>query len=126
LKLEAKCDAETESVRLNVDTGRLRHVFINLLTNAAKYSPPNGVITLSAEIPESGFVRFGVRDRGPGIPAESIAHVFDRFYRAPGQSKTGAGLGLAICREIVVAHGGTIGCTSAPGEGTEFHFLLPR
>jgi signal transduction histidine kinase len=125
LSFELKCDPDLESARLTVDTGRLRHVFINLLTNAVKYSPPGGVVTLSAEATESGFVRFGVRDRGDGIPAESIAHVFDRFYRAPGQTKTGAGLGLAISREIVVAHGGTIACSSLSGEGTEFYFLLP-
>jgi signal transduction histidine kinase len=52
--------------------------------------------------------------------------VFDRFYRAPGQERrTGAGLGLAIAREIIVAHGGSIACTSEPGRGAEFHFLLP-
>ena len=73
-----------------------------------------------------GFVRFAVRDDGPGMSAETVAHVFDRFYRAPGQSTTGAGLGLAIAREIVVAHGGSILCTSEPGQGTEFQFLLPR
>ena len=103
----------------------MRHVFTNLLTNAAKFSPAGGTVTLSATAAEMGFVRFSVRDQGPGIPAESVARVFDRFYRAPGQSKSGAGLGLAIAREIVVAHGGSIACTSEPGEGADFHFLLP-
>jgi len=107
-----------------VDVARIRHVFMNLLTNASKYSPPGGVITLSASA-EPGFVRFAVRDEGAGIPAESVAHVFDRFYRAPDQEKSGAGLGLAIAREIVVAHGGSIACASEPGRGTEFYFLLP-
>jgi two-component system, NtrC family, sensor histidine kinase KinB len=124
--LDVQCDNTIESVTLKIDSGRLRHVFINLLTNAVKYSPPGGVITLTADEAGSDFIRFGVRDQGSGIPAESIAHVFDRFYRAPGQTKTGAGIGLAISREIVVAHGGTIACTSQPGEGTEFHFFLPR
>jgi signal transduction histidine kinase len=124
--LDIRCDGAVEAISLKVDTGRLRHVFINLLTNAAKYSPPNGIVTLSADATTSGFIRFSVRDRGPGIPVDSIAHVFDRFYRAPGQTKSGAGLGLAIAREIVVAHGGTIACTSHPGDGTEFYFLLPR
>jgi len=81
---------------------------------------------LSADTMDASFVRFGVRDQGTGIPAESIPHVFDRFYRAPGQTKSGAGIGLAICREIVVAHGGTITCSSELGQGTEFHFFLPR
>jgi len=113
------------AARLNVDVARLRHVFVNLLTNASKYSPRGGTIRLSAVPAEENFVRFAVRDDGPGIPAESMAHVFDRFYRAPGQEKTGAGLGLAIAREIVVAHGGSIACTSEPGKGAEFYFLLP-
>ena len=111
-------------VRLLLDPERLRHVFMNLMTNASKYSPPGGVITLSASA-EPGFVRFAVRDEGAGIPAESVAHVFERFYRAPDQEKSGAGLGLAIAREIVVAHGGSIACVSEPGRGTEFYFLLP-
>jgi signal transduction histidine kinase len=55
-----------------------------------------------------------------------VAQVFERFYRAPGQTKAGAGLGLAIAREIVVAHGGSIACTSEPGKCTEFYFQLPR
>ena len=115
---------ELSGARLSLDPERIRHVFMNLLTNASKYSPAGGVITLSAA-PEPGFVRFAVRDEGTGIPAESIAHVFDRFYRAPDQEKSGAGLGLAIAREIVVAHGGSIACASETGKGTEFYFLLP-
>ena len=68
-----------------------------------------------------------MRDQGPGIPPESVSRVFERFYRAPNQDKRpGAGLGLAIAREIVVAHGGSIACTSEEGEGSEFYFVLPR
>ena len=111
---------------LKVDVARLRHVFMNLLTNASKYSPSGGVITLAGAPGPDDSVRFAVSDQGAGIPAGSVAHVFERFYRAPGQEKTGAGLGLAIAREIVVAHGGSIACTSEPGHGAEFHFLLPR
>ena len=110
---------------MDVDAGRLRHVFINLLSNASKYSTAQSVITLSASRAPLGFVRFSVRDRGQGVPAEALPHIFDRFYRVPGQSKPGAGIGLAIAREIVVAHGGSITCSSAPGGGTEFHFLVP-
>jgi len=122
-RLDVRCDAELGA--LHVDPVRLRHVFINLLSNAAKFSPEGGVITLAAAPAPLGFVRFSVRDTGPGIPPESLARVFDRFYREPGQTKSGAGLGLAIAREIIVAHGGSIACTSEPGEGCEFHFLLP-
>lgn len=115
---------QLSAATLTLDPERLRHVFMNLLTNASKYSPPDGVITLSVTSDPS-FVRFAVSDQGKGIPLESVAHVFDRFYRAPDQEKSGAGLGLAIAREIVVAHGGSIACTSIVGEGTEFHFVLP-
>ncbi|MEO6006287.1 MAG: ATP-binding protein [Opitutus sp.] len=124
-RLGVHCEAGLEGVKLKVDRMRLRHVFINFLTNAVKYSTNDGLIELSASNAPVGFVRFSVRDHGSGIPPESVAHVFDRFYRAPGQSKTGAGLGLAISREIVVAHGGTISCSSEVGKGTEFSFLLP-
>lgn len=118
---------ELTGVTVNVDEARIRHVFMNLLTNASKYTPRGGFITLSATPENGGFVRFGVRDQGPGIPAESIGRVFDRFYRAPHQEKrTGAGLGLAIAREIVVAHGGSIACANAAGQGAEFYFVLPR
>ncbi len=116
---------EPGAAEVNVDAGRLRHVFINLLSNASKYSPDGGTITLAAATAPLGFVRFSVRDQGAGIPPEALPHLFDRFYRVPGQSKPGAGLGLTIAREIVVAHGGTISCSSDPASGTEFHFLVP-
>jgi signal transduction histidine kinase len=110
---------------VSVDADRIRHVFINLLSNSVKYSPEGGVVSLYAGPADAGFLRFGVRDQGPGIPQESLGRIFEKFYRVPGQSQKGAGLGLAIAREIVLAHGGTIGCSSRPGEGSDFHFLLP-
>ena len=108
-----------------VDVARIRHVFMNLLTNAAQYSPPGGTITLAAGEAPLGFVRFTVVDEGPGVPEESIPYVFDRFYRVPGQTKPGTGLGLAIARDILVAHGGSITCRHREGAGAEFQFLLP-
>ena len=117
--------APAEPVMVLVDEDRIRHVFINLLTNASKYSPAGSKITLYARSADEGFLRFGVVDNGPGIAEAFQARVFERFFRIPGQTKKGAGLGLAICREIVVAHGGSIACASAPGLGCDFHFLLP-
>ena len=117
--------APAETVMVQVDEDRIRHVFINLLTNASKYSPAGSAITLYAKPADEGFLRFGVLDNGPGIAEAFQARVFERFFRIPGQAKKGAGLGLAICREIVVAHGGSIACASAPGQGCDFHFLLP-
>lgn len=118
---------ELSGAEINVDEARIGHVFMNLLTNASKFTPAGGFITLSAAPDTGGFIRFSVRDQGPGIPADSVGRVFDRFYRAPNQERrTGAGLGLAIARDIVVAHGGSIACTSKEGEGSEFYFVLPR
>lgn len=111
--------------RILVDRDRIRHVFINLLNNASTYSPERTVIELYAEAADEGFVRFGVRDGGPGIGEDDLKRVFDKFYRAPGQTKKGAGLGLAIAREIVVAHGGIIGCENRADGGCDFHFFLP-
>jgi len=111
---------------IQVDPERIRHVFINLLANASKYSPPESTITLYAEPDQTAFIRFGVRDQGPGIPEDSVPRIFEKFYRVPGQKKKGAGLGLTIAREIVVAHGGTIACNSRPGQGSDFYFLVPR
>jgi signal transduction histidine kinase len=110
---------------IHIDPERLRHVFINLLTNASKYSPAEATITLHASWEKAGGIRFGVRDQGTGIPEESVPYIFERFYRVPGQTKKGAGLGLAIAREIVVAHGGTIGCVSKEGKGSDFYFIIP-
>ncbi len=124
-KLVVEISPTLNGASLSLDAARIRHVFMNLLTNASKYSPRGGTITLRAAQMEENFIRFAVRDEGPGVSAESVARVFDRFYRAPNQEKTGAGLGLAIAREIVVAHGGSIACTSEPGRGAEFYFLLP-
>ncbi|HEY5228316.1 MAG TPA: ATP-binding protein, partial [Opitutaceae bacterium] len=122
-KLEVKVEPGLGDI--SVDATRLRHVFINLLSNASKYSPDGGAIVLSAAAAPLGFIRFAVRDHGDGIQPEVIPRLFDRFYRVPGQSKPGAGIGLAIAREIVVAHGGSISCAAAEGGGTEFHFLIP-
>ena len=110
---------------VTVDRDRIRHVFINLLTNASKYSPEGSEVTLYAELAPDGFMRFGVRDQGPGIPTASLPYVFEKFYRVPGETRKGAGLGLASAREIVVAHGGSITCASVPGAGSDFYFLLP-
>lgn len=123
-RLEVRSDPGLEEI--NVDAGRLRHVFINLLSNASKYSPADGTITLSAALAPEGFVRFAVHNRGPVIPAAALPRLFDRFYQVPGQSRPGVGLGLTIALEVVVAHGGSIACSSDAEHGTEFHFLIPN
>jgi two-component system, NtrC family, sensor histidine kinase KinB len=107
-----------------VDSGRLALVFANLISNALRHTPAGSLVTVSAE-PLGPRVRFSVADTGSGIPAEHLARVFDRFYRVPGSSSAGAGLGLSIAREIVEAHGGEIRADSTPGAGATFWFTLP-
>jgi len=108
-----------------VEKGQISHVFSNLISNAAKNSPPGEEIIVRAASDEGGAVRFSVIDKGKGIPEQFQARIFEKFYRVPGAEKGGAGLGLAIAREIVVAHGGNIGLKSKPEEGAEFYFVLP-
>jgi NtrC-family two-component system sensor histidine kinase KinB len=108
-----------------VDNTRIGHVFSNLLGNALKYTPPGGQVTISAEALPGGFVRFTVADSGRGIPKEYLGKIFERFFRIPGQAgQTGAGLGLAIAREIIEAHGGAVKVESVEGEGSKFSFTL--
>ncbi|MDF1811558.1 MAG: HAMP domain-containing sensor histidine kinase [Verrucomicrobiales bacterium] len=111
---------------VNADRKSINHVFENLLSNAAKYSPDSGKITIAANKGDrAGMVRFSVSDEGSGIPGEILEDVFLPFFRAPSQNDEAKGLGLSICREIVEAHGGKIDVTSIPGEKTEFYFYLP-
>ena len=96
----------------------------NLIGNALKLTPTGGLIRIEVT-PRAGEVRFAVADTGPGIPAQNLTHVFDRFWQAQRAERTGAGLGLAICKGIVEAHGGRIWVESTPGCGSTFFFTLP-
>jgi heavy metal sensor kinase len=110
------------------DVDQLRRLLFNLLDNAVKYTPAGGAIAVRSQC-LGEHVRVVVADTGKGIAAEHLPHLFDRFYRvdpARGRETTdGIGLGLAICRSIVEAHGGTIDVTSTFGRGTEVSFTLP-
>jgi signal transduction histidine kinase len=111
------------------DGERIRQVLANYLTNALKYSAATQPVVVRLEQRDDS-VYVGVRDLGIGIPAEEQRHVWERFHRVPGighvtGSGVGLGLGLYICREIVERHGGSVGVTSAPGEGSTFWFTLP-
>jgi NtrC-family two-component system sensor histidine kinase KinB len=108
-----------------VDAARFGNALGNLLDNALTYTDRGGRITLSAAAAGDG-VTLVVADTGCGIPPEHVGHVFEKFFRVPGQSRgSGTGLGLAIVQEIVTAHGGTISCASEPGVGTTFRITLP-
>jgi len=107
-----------------VDAERLHQVLANLVGNAVKFTPEGGRVSITAR-GEGDAVRISVADTGPGIPAESLPRVFDRFWQARGTRRAGAGLGLAIARGIVEAHGGEMGVRSEPGTGSTFFFTLP-
>jgi two-component system OmpR family sensor kinase len=119
---------EIDQAEVNGDRDRLKQVFINLISNAIKYTPQGGLVTVSlTKGPEK--VRVSIRDTGPGIPAKDIPQIFDRFYRAE-RSRTraragGYGLGLSIANWIVEKHGGQIEVDSVEGQGSTFAVVLP-
>jgi two-component system sensor histidine kinase KdpD len=110
-----------------LDYLQIEQVLTNLIENAVKYSPPRTPILISAE-QQDDAVAVTVADRGPGIPAAALPQIFDRFFRVedrPGGPVRGTGLGLAVVKGLVEAHGGTVGAESAAGKGTEITFRLP-
>lgn len=128
-------EADARSVRLRadvppglgvveVDADRIALTFDNILLNALRYAPTGSEVVVSGRVEGAGL-RFEIRDAGPGVPAELQTEMFERRVQGPG-STGAAGLGLFIAREAVQAHGGQIGVTSAPGEGTTVWFTLPR
>jgi two-component system sensor histidine kinase KdpD len=107
------------------DAVLIERVLSNLLENAGKYTPPGSTITVSAE-PHGMWLNVSVADDGPGLPPGQEESVFEKFARGERESvKPGVGLGLAICRAIVGAHGGTIRASNRPGGGAVFVFTLP-
>jgi signal transduction histidine kinase len=106
------------------DENRVRQVFANLIGNAIKYAPPDTDVVVSART-AAGSVAVWVEDRGRGIAEADLPFIFDEFFQAPERSEPGAGLGLAIARELVEAHGGGIDVASRVGEGTRFTVTLP-
>jgi PAS domain S-box-containing protein len=107
------------------DRDRMLQVLGNLVDNAIRHTPPGGRVVVSAE-PEGAAVRLSVTDTGPGIPAEAVSHVFERFWQAQRREGSGAGLGLSIAKGIVEAHGGAIWVESRAGGGTAFRLTCPR
>lgn len=117
-------EVEDDLPPVQADRQRILQVLDNLLTNAIRYTPQGGRVTVAADVRGDG-VCLRVVDTGPGIPPEVRRHVFDRYWQGEGPSRGGAGLGLAIAKGIVEAHGGEIGVESEVGRGTTFHFTLP-
>jgi signal transduction histidine kinase len=119
-------ELEERPLTVRGDPNRLAQVVGNLLSNAIKYSPDGGTVELVAGRSGEG-VRVAVRDEGLGIPTDQQSRIFTKFFRgdAGATGITGTGLGLAVSREIVEAHGGSIGFDTDPGEGTTFWLELP-
>ena len=120
---------ETADLRVRADSDRLEQVLGNLVDNAIKYGRPEGKVVVGARAVDGGHVEVFVKDDGPGIPAESLSRVFERFYRvdkARSREQGGTGLGLSIVKHIVQSHGGRVWAKSELGQGATFYFTLPQ
>lgn len=117
-------DAAADLPDIDADADRLLQVFENLIGNAVKFTHPGGAITLRARCRDDD-VLFSVSDTGPGIRAEDVARLFDRYWQATRSDRRGAGLGLPIARGIIEAHGGRMWVESTPGEGSTFLLAIP-
>jgi signal transduction histidine kinase len=126
--ISLRLQAEPDLRPIQVDRDRINQVFDNLLGNAIKFSPRGGTITIQVK-DDGEMIQLGVLDTGVGIPPDKLDKVFDRFYQVDGSATRrfgGAGLGLAIARRIVEAHGGRIWVESEIGQGSAFRFALPK
>jgi signal transduction histidine kinase len=126
--VELHVDAPPGLPTVDADADRIGQVLANLLGNALRHTPTGGSVTLAARAAQGG-VELVVRDTGEGIPAQHVPHVFERFYRADSardRDRGGSGIGLAITKALVEAHGGHVTARSAgPGRGSEFVVWLP-
>jgi signal transduction histidine kinase len=119
-----KVDRAADLPPVRGDAARVLQVFSNLVGNAVKFTPEGGVITLSAARADNR-IYCTIADTGPGIPPEDLPRIFGKFWQSKRGDKRGVGLGLAIARGIVEAHGGTINVRSEMGRGSAFSFSLP-
>lgn len=108
-----------------VDVHRIHQVLSNLIGNALKFTPEGGEVIVRAIRSESGGVMISIVDSGPGLSAEQLPHIFSRFWQGERTDRRGIGLGLAIAKGLVEAHGGEIWVESEPGRGCRFHFTIP-
>jgi signal transduction histidine kinase len=127
-KVDFELDIATTLPVIQLDRLRIRQVLLNLLSNAQKFTAQGAVILHARYLPEKNAVQLGVVDTGEGIAASKFKQLFQRFQQVDNNHERrhqGAGLGLAICRELVEMHGGQIWVESAPGVGSDFKFTLP-
>ena len=121
IELRTECDVTSP---VFVDRDRMLQVFTNIGTNAIKFTPAGGRVVIRARRAR-GIVRFEISDTGPGIAPAHLSRVFDRFWQAADTAGLGHGLGLAIAKAVVEAHGGHIGVASTLGVGSVFYFTIP-
>jgi two-component system sensor histidine kinase KdpD len=125
---EVRADLPPDLPLVQIDGVAVEQVLVNLIDNAIEYTPADVAVEIVGRAAAEGGVVVEVADRGPGLPPGTEQRVFDKFFRARtagGQARLGVGLGLAICRGIVGAHGGTITAANRPGGGAVFRFTLP-
>jgi signal transduction histidine kinase len=124
--LNLRWEAPDQLRPVNVDRDRIMQVLTNYLENAFKFSSEGSEILLRLEAdPDGNRIRFSVQDHGPGIAAEALPHVFDRFWQSGSTAHKGSGLGLAIAKGIAEAHDGRVWVKSVVGEGSTFYLGLP-
>jgi signal transduction histidine kinase len=125
-RINLEIDAPENLPPVDADAVAIGSAVTNLLTNALKFTPVGGTVRLSA-FEEDGQIVLMVSDTGPGIPEQYATQIFDKFFRVPRkEGPTGAGLGLAIAKEVVEAHGGTIALCRDASVGAKFRISLPK
>ena len=125
--VELECKCESEFMTVQADEEMIEQVLINLLDNAVKYTGENGRIIIRAGL-EAKFLKIDIEDTGQGIQAEHLDRIFERFYRVDtsrSRATGGTGIGLAVVKGLVEAHGGRVWAESTPGQGSAFHFTMP-
>jgi signal transduction histidine kinase len=121
---EVHLETQLEPATAWVDRDRIGQVVANLLSNALKFTPQGGLVSVKLQH-DDDWVLLRVADSGPGIPAEELPHVFDRFWRGRTAQAPGTGIGLTVVRELIQAHGGSVHAASQPGRGTTITVRLP-
>jgi signal transduction histidine kinase len=125
-QININLDIPSDTVEVDADFEKISWVLMQLLDNAIKFCAPGGQVTLQARR-EDNFIQFQVRDTGMGIPSDRLEKIFEPFYQLDGSSTRkagGTGLGLALARRIVEAHGSVIHVYSEIGKGSRFEFVL--